>query len=110
MKKAKLSLAAVLTLSCTISHTQDIKNWLLEHKYAVIATVCVGATAVAGYMRYVKATQSKVLPVPGNDRLQSEQNTPKDTIELSLPLDLITLDDIAVLRAQYHTKMQTLNA
>lgn len=110
MKKAKLSLAAMLTFSYTITHTQDIKNWLLEHKYAVIATVCVGATAVAGYMRYVKNPQSKKLPTIVEDRVQSKHENHKDTIELSLPLDLITLDDIAALRAQYHTKMQTLNA
>jgi hypothetical protein len=110
MKKAKLLLAAVVTLSCTMSHAHDINNWLLQHKYAVVATVCVGATALTGYMRYAKNTQSKKLPTTVEDRVQSEQVNQNDTIELSLPVDLIMLDDIAALRAHYDSKMQIRNA
>lgn len=84
--------------NCQFLYSTDIKEWLYEHRYAVVGTACAATVLVCSYVRMSKlkqkhlqqnhepVTETVVNPKPAAD---------ENKILLLLPSDTITLDVIA---------------
>lgn len=94
-------------LSGAAGHAHFDNNWLYEHKYTVLAATCATATAVAGYLVYTKKKPVKKIEMQKteNQELMPLQTANIKAIDFSMPSDVITLDDIAALRAQFQQSM-----
>lgn len=94
-------------LSGAAGHAHFDNNWICEHKYTLVAATCAAATAVAGYLVYIKKKPVKKLEMQKaeNQELMNAATESIKTIDFSLPSDVITLDDIAALRVQFQQSM-----
>ncbi|MFZ5953871.1 MAG: hypothetical protein ACOYT8_02090 [Candidatus Dependentiae bacterium] len=95
--------------NCQFLHSTDIKEWLYEHRYAVVGTACATTVLVCSYVRMSKLKQKQMQSIQEPEAkavTQPKPVTDENKILLLLPSDTITLDVIAEKQKLLKEKMQ----
>lgn len=92
---------------CQSLYATDIKEWLYEHRYAVIGTACAATVLVCSYVRKSKlkqkhAKQKEELKI---EIVQHTNSLVEPQVLLLLPSDTITLDVITEKQKLFEEKM-----